>query len=200
MPRPAVAQVNLAAQPLVRVEQSKHEGIGSPAEKFLEVGKFSNKFWADNTTDKLSKYGFPATVIQKSVLWRKSYRVLVGPYSSDPEAEAAHKSLSSRGFTPRSFERGTRDFLLPPGLGLERKHIPQGACVISWESYMPDAIVRFEGYRGLGVTVEGKWVKRDVKYAQNAIVYRRNGDGTRTLLEIQFAGMAQALVLGKGSS
>lgn len=71
MPRPAVAQVNLAGPPVVRVEQSKHEGIGSPAEKFLEVGKFNRRVWADKTTDKLSQLGFPFSVVQKNNLWKK---------------------------------------------------------------------------------------------------------------------------------
>jgi hypothetical protein len=52
------------------------------AEKFLEVGKFNKRVWADKTTDKLSQFGFPFSVVQKNNLWKKSYQVLVGPYGS----------------------------------------------------------------------------------------------------------------------
>jgi hypothetical protein len=198
MLRPAVAQVNLAAQPVVRVEQSKHEGIGSPAEKFLEVGKFNKRVWADKTTDKLSQFGFPFSVVQKNNLWKKSYQVLVGPYGSDQEAETVHKTLASRGFTPRSFERGSREFRMPRVLKLEGTDIPVGDCVISWESYLPNAIVRIQTNRSEALA-EGKWVDRGVKYVENAVVYTEGRNGARILAEIRFSGMGRALVFGGGN-
>ena len=198
MLRPAVTQVNLAAQALVRVEQSKPEGIGSPAEKFLEVGRFNNRVWADKTTDKLSRFGLPVSVVQKNSFWKKSYQVLVGPYGTDQEAETVHKTLASRGFTPRSFERGSRDFRIPRALRLDGASLPVGECTISWESYLPDAIVRIQMNRSTAV-VEGKWVDRNVKYVENAIVYTEGRDGLRTLTEIRFSGMGRALVFGSGN-
>jgi cell division protein FtsN len=198
MLRPAVAQVNLAAQPLVRVEQSKQEGTGTPAEKFLEVGKFNHRVWADKTTEKLSEFGFPFSVVQKNNFWKKSYQVLVGPYGSDQEAETVHKTLASRGFTPRSFERGSREFRMPRVMKLEGTDIPVGDCVISWESYLPNAIVRIQTNRSAAV-VEGKWVERGVKYVTNAVVYIEGRNGARVLTEIRFSGMGRALVFGSGN-
>jgi len=198
MLRPAVAQVNLAAQPVVLVEQSKHDGIGSPAEKFLEVGKFNKRVWADKATEKLSQFGFPFSVVQKNSLWKKSYQVLVGPYGSDQEAETVHKTLASRGFTPRSFERGSREFRMPRVLKLEGTDIPVGDCVISWESYLPNAIVRIQANRSEAVA-EGKWVDRGVKYVENAVVYTEGRNGARILAEIRFSGMGRALVFGGGN-
>jgi hypothetical protein len=64
---------------------------------------------------------------------------------------------------------------------------------------MPDAIVKFEDGRSVAVSAEGKWVKRDVRYDNDAFVYIMRGDGSRTLVEIRFAGMNQALVFGKTS-
>jgi cell division protein FtsN len=198
MLRPAVAQVNLAAQPLVRVEQSKQVGTGTPAEKFLEVGKFNNRVWADKTTEKLSGLGFPFAVVQKNNFWKKSYQVLVGPYGSDQEAETVHKTLASRGFTPRSFERGSREFRMPRVLKLQGTDIPVGDCVISWESYLPNAIVRIQTNRSAAVA-EGKWVERGVKYDTNAVVYTEGRNGARVLMEIRFSGMGRALVFGSGN-
>ena len=198
MLRPAVAQVNLAAQPLVHVEQSKQQGAGTPAEKFLEVGKFNNRVWADKTTEKLSEFGFPFSVVQKNNLWKKSYQVLVGPYGSDQQAETVHKTLASRGFTPRSFERGSREFRMPRVLKLEGTDIPVGECVISWESYLPNAIVRIQTNTSAAVA-EGKWVDRRVKYVENAVVYTEGRNGARVLTEILFSGMGRALVFGSGN-
>lgn len=200
--RAVVPQMESANEPSVHIERSKEEGTGSSAEKYLEVGKFNERLWADKTTDKLSQLGFPAMVIQKSRFWRKSYQVLVGPYGSDHEAEAVHKNLASHGFTPRSYERGRRDFRLPREprpLRLGGTSMPVGDCVISWESYVPDAIVKFETNRGVALTVEGTWVKRGVRYHDDAVVYTRNIDGSLTLIEIRFSGMGQALVFGRGS-
>ena len=198
MLRPAVAQVNLVAQPLVRIEQSKQGGNGSPAEKFLEVGKFNNRVWVDRTTEKLSQFGFPVSVVQKNNLWKKSYQVLVGPYGTDQEAETVHKTLASRGFRPRSFERGSRDFRMPRVMKVDGANLPVGDCTISWESYLPNAIVKIQTNRSEAV-VEGKWVDRSVKYAENAVVFIEGRDGSRTLTEIRFSGMGRALVFGSGN-
>lgn len=66
--------------------------------------------------------------------------------------------------------------------------------MISWESYTPDAVVKIEDTGGLGFTVAGKWVKQNTRFPADAIGYQKNRDGSRTLIEIRFAGMRQALV------
>jgi hypothetical protein len=40
-------------------------------------------------------------------------------------------------------------------------------------------------------------VKRGIRYDRDAFVYRKNDDGSQTLIEIQFAGMSHALVFEK---
>jgi hypothetical protein len=72
--------------------------------------------------------------------------------------------------------------------------MPVGDFVISWESYIPDAIVKFEKQGSVLGTAAGKWVRRSIKYEDDAVVYRKDSDGSRNLLEIRFAGMSQALV------
>ncbi len=185
--------------PGVYIEPSKGGDIGMRSEKYLEVGKFKEKLLAERTTVQLSQLGFPANVIQRNRFLGKSYQVLVGPYGSDNDAEAVHKDLASLGFTPRSYERGQRDFSLSSGLKVGGTHLPVGNYVISWESYTPNAIVKFESGRGMSVTVEGKWVNQGARYSsQNAIVCVENRDGSRTLLEIRFYRMGRALVFRRG--
>ena len=192
----AAPEMALRGRPSVHIEPSKVADFGMRSEKYLEVGKFKEKLLADRTTGQLSQLGFPATVIQRNRFLGKSYQVLVGPYGSDNDAEAVHKDLASVGFTPRSYERGQRDFSLSSGLKVGGTHLPVGNCVISWESYTPNAIVKFES-GGMSVTVEGKWVNQGAGYSQNAIVYIQNRDGSRSLLEIRFYRMGRTLVFGR---
>ena len=194
-----VPDLGSASHPSGHAEDSREETARSSSTRFLEVGKFHDVVWADKATEKLTQLGFHATVIHRAHLWMNSYQVLVGPYGSEAEAEAAHENLVSRGFKPRSYERGSRTFTFFSGLTVNGTHTPIGNCVISWESYVPDAIVKFEKDGIVLGTTEGKWVRRGVKYEDDAVVYRRNSDGSRTLLEIRFAGMSQALVFSKPS-
>jgi PilZ domain/SPOR domain len=173
-----------------------NNGIGEASEKYLEVGRFKEKLLAEEKTEQLTDLGFRSTIVPRSRFLGRSYQVLVGPYADDHEAETAHKSLTSQGFTPRSYERGKRDFVLPRALVANGKRLPTGYCVISWESYLPDAVVKFEDERSMGVTLDAKWVNRTISYTQNAVAYQVNRDGTRTLVEIRFSGMQQALVFG----
>lgn len=188
-----------ADHPSEHIEDSRAGEARSYSAMYLEVGRFHDATGADQTTSKLEQLGLRATVVRKGHFWMNSYQVLVGPYSSDDDAKAAHKYLVSRGFTPRAYERGSRSFWFPPGLTLQGTHIPVDDCVVRWESYVSDAIVKFEKDGSVITTAEGKWVRRDVKYPWNAIVYQRNRDGSRTLLEIRFEGMNRVLVFGESS-
>jgi len=165
-------------------------------ERFFEIGKFKDQSGAEKTTDELAQLGFHANLVQKGHLWMSSYRVLVGPYGDDERAETAHHTLLSRGFKPRPFEKGSRTLTFRSKLTVHGARLYDGDCVIRWESYISDATVKFEQDNYLVTTVAGKWVKRATKYRRDTYVYRRNVDGSRTLLEIQFAGMNRALVVG----
>ena len=194
-----VTELGSASHPSSPAEDSSEESERSSSTRFLEVGKFHDVIWADRATDKLTQLGFHTIVIHRGHLWMNSYQVLVGPYGSEAEAEAAQKNLLSSGFKPRSYERGLRTFTFFSELTVNGTHLPVGNFVISWESYVPDAIVKFEKEGSVIGTTEGKWIRRGVKYEDDAVVYRKNSDGSRTLLEIRFAGMRQVLVFGKSS-
>jgi hypothetical protein len=178
---------------------SGKEDVGSPSEMYFEVGKFKDQFPASEVTDKLAKFGFQASITQKGRFWRNSYYVLVGPYDNDRDAKAAHKSLASRGFKPRAFERGSRAFRFSHVLTLKGARIPFGEYTIRWESYSSLVIVQFVQNNDVVATVDGRWTKRDVMYNQSAYGFSGSGDGSRNLVEIRFAGMRQALVFDKSS-
>lgn len=194
VPPPTPAQT-----PVARAEDSIEENGGSISQMYFEVDKFKDALRARKTIDKLAQLGFRATAIQRGHLWINYYRVLVGPYGHDEQATAAYKNLMSQGFKPRAFERGSRNVTLRSGLTLGVTRIPVGDYVISWESYVNHAKVKFLQDDYVVATAHGKWVKCPVRYENGAIVYRKNDDGSRTLLQIQFAGMGEALVFSKPS-
>jgi|HubBroStandDraft_4_1064222.scaffolds.fasta_scaffold32990_3 hypothetical protein len=186
-----------ANNPDVHAEVTGSAGSsGSSPAGYFEVGKFKNNLLADNVADKLGQLGFHAAVVQKGRLWMNSYSVLVGPYGNNHDADAARKDLVLHGFAPRAFEKGSRDFRLPLALTLNGAQVPVGDYTISWESYSPDAVVKFTQSYSYDVvaTAEGKWVKSEVPFQRNAVVWKKGSDGSQTLLEIRFGGMSRALV------
>ena len=188
----------LANQPGIHTEGSETANADSTRELYFEVGKFKNVFQARDETDKLAQLGFPVTEVEKGHLWANSFHVLVGPYGDEEQAKVTHENLVTSGFKPRPFEKGWRNFTLLSSLTLNGARTPEGDYIISWESYIGDANVKFLSNNRVVASAGGRWVKREVKYPRDAYVYRRNPDGTRTLLEIHFGGMRQALVFGKG--
>lgn len=180
---------------------------GSISQVYFEVGKFKDASSAYRASDNLTRLEFRARVVAKNHFWANSYHVLVGPYGDD-DVEAIRKKLMSSGFTPQVFERGSRNFAIYGGCDtmhwlLRSERRPRGVrpevedCVISWETYSTHAVVTFAKENSIVATGDGKWVKRGITYQRDAFVYRKNDDGSQTLIEIQFAGMSHALVFDK---
>jgi hypothetical protein len=188
-----------ASEPYVHSVVSGKEDTGPPSEMYLEVGKFKDQPPASEVKDNLATLGFPASVTQKGRFGGNSYYVLVGPYNNDREAKAAHKSLTSRGFKPRAFQRGSRAFAFSYVLTLNGARMPVGDYSIRWESYSNLVIVEFVQNNDVVATVDGKWAKRDTPYDRGAYAFTRYGDGSRNLVWIQFAGMRQTLIFDKSS-
>jgi cell division protein FtsN len=195
--------------PVGRAENLRPETVSSTPGIYLEVGKFKDTSEAAKAREKLTQLGFHASVTTRNRLWKLSYYVLVGPYAGD-KADAARKNLMSHGFKPLAFERGSRTLTLYGGCDTMSRLLRSGQiansgatsvedCLISWESYSNHAIVKFMQDSDVVATADGRWVNRGLRFEQDAFVYRKNDDGSRTLIEIQFAGMSQALVFDKSS-
>jgi hypothetical protein len=205
----AIPKLEPEIQPVGKVQSLSEETVRSTPGVYLEVGKYKDALEADRARDQLTRLRFHATIVQRNRLWMNSYYLLVGPYADD-KADAARKNLVSHGFKPRAFERGSRNLtvyggcdtmnrLLHSGLTPRGAGTPVEDCLISWESYSNHAIVKFVREDYVVATADGRWVNRGSRFDRDAFVYRKNNDGSRTLLEIQFAGMSQALVFGKSS-
>ena len=78
--------------------------------------------------------------------------------------------------------------------------IPAGSYNVTWSAESGDPTVNFVKGKETIASAQAKWVDRSTKYDQNEVLYSNNGDGSRTIIEIRFAGMSRALVFGDSTS
>jgi hypothetical protein len=161
---------------------------------YFDLGRFKDETQARDLSDNLSHRGLRTNVVQKSRLWMNAFEVLVGPYVTEDDASRVHKDLVSYGYNPRPFERGSRNFLFSSKVTLNGTPLPVGDFKIKWESYFADARVQFVQNDAMVTTTRGHWVKRERRFSANEFVYMKNPDGSKTLVEIHFSGLDQALV------
>ena len=83
---------------------------------------------------------------------------------------------------------------------LNGTEIPGGNYGVRWKSHKTGALVTFLTCEHPVAIAQGKWVKRDSRYKIDSILYETKEDGSRTLLEVRFAGMNRALVFGESES
>lgn len=194
-------QLQPTAQPRVAAAVAREESAGfstgPPPQMYFDVGKFKNPVEARDTSNQVALLGLPALVQQKGHLFGSSYVVLVGPYTNEPAAEAAQRTLAESDFNPRPFERGSRTIELRAGVKVNGSNASGGDCEIRWESYVTEATVKFLQRGSVVAVATGRWVPTETKYPSDAIVIQRGADGSRMLLEVRFAGMKRTLVLRK---
>ncbi len=82
---------------------------------------------------------------------------------------------------------------------LNGTRIPAGYYEVTWQTHSPEATVTLADSKRVVVSTNGRWEARNIKYENNAVVYDTNDDGSRTILEIRFAGLKGALVFGESS-
>ena len=167
---------------------------GIPLGKYFEVGRFKERLQAREKIEDLARASFHAVVVPKNLLWMTSYQVLAGPYRDEERARIARKDLQSRGFKAGSLPRRSREFDLPSAGKLRDGEDISEGFVVTWEAYSADATVKFVRSSDTVASGKGRWVKQAHKYGSDGIMYDRNENGSRTLLEIWFRGMNQALV------
>ena len=161
---------------------------------FFDVGRFKQEQSALRLSGNLAQLGFRTSIVRRGHLWMSSYQVLVGPYSNEEDETRINSDLRSHGYKPRPFETGSRDFAFRTMLMIGHSKLPVGDCVISWESYVADAKVKFTQEHGIVATAEGQWTRKSGKFSRDEYVYQNQADGFRPLLEIHFAGLDRALI------
>lgn len=173
---------------------------GVPFGKYLELGKFKDQWRANEEIDNLNHLGTSATVVQQNLLWMTSYQVLAGPYHNDDQTRQARRNLQSEGFNPHSLPKRSRRLTFwAPTNGIRKADVLVGEFVVSWEPYSADVTVKFIKEDGRVVTGQARWDRRDTKYSNDGIEYQTNDDGSRSLVQIWFKGMKQAVALSDPS-
>ena len=94
----------------------------------------------------------------------------------------------------RPFERGSRGLSFRSGLTVGGSKLRVGDFMISWETYVEEAKVKFAQDGAVVATADGKWVSHPQKFAHDEYVYQNAGGNSRPLLEVHFAGLDRALV------
>jgi|SRR5579863_495700 len=96
--------------------------------------------------------------------------------------------------------KDSRKLTLTSTATISGTQVPAGQYSVRWVSHSPEATVTFEKGHNVVATAEGKWVDRHTPYEQNAVVLETNADGSRSIVELRFAGMSEALVFGGSSA
>jgi hypothetical protein len=74
-----------------------------------------------------------------------------------------------------------------------------GEYQVSWETHSPQATVTFKQKKGGVTTADGVVAERPTAYETNSVVYSTNPDGSRSIIEIRFAGSNKVLTFGDSS-
>src|SRR5438270_12274113 len=81
---------------------------------------------------------------------------------------------------------------LEHAVGVSGQTLKAGDVEVRWVTHSPQATVTFV-QRKSTITAEGVFVSRPEKAERDAVVYRINPDGSRSLLELHFAGSNKVL-------
>ena len=81
---------------------------------------------------------------------------------------------------------------LDQALTVNGQALKAGDAEVRWVTHSPQATVTFV-QRKSAFTAEGVFVARPDKADRDAVVYRINPDGSRSLIELQFAGSNKVL-------
>jgi hypothetical protein len=74
------------------------------------------------------------------------------------------------------------------------KALPAGTYSVEWRTHSPEATVQFAQRYKVVLFAEGRVEKRNKKYECNSVVYELAADGSRSIIEIRFAGSNKVLV------
>lgn len=98
-----------------------------------------------------------------------------------------------------AFAKGGKHVTLNQAANVNGATISAGSYNVTWSAPGGDPTVSFMKGKETVASAQAKWVDRGKKYENDAVIYANDGDGAPHILEIRFAGMAQALVFDNAS-
>jgi hypothetical protein len=87
-----------------------------------------------------------------------------------------------------------RPFSLPVVVILNGAQVPAGTYGLTCETNGSAVRVTLLKDGQFVATAPGAWVKTGIKYPEDEVLFRVNPEGSKSLIEIRFAGMARAIV------
>jgi hypothetical protein len=88
----------------------------------------------------------------------------------------------------------SRPFGLPVAVILNGAQVPAGTYELTCETQGSAVRVTLLKDGQFVATAPGAWVKTGIKYSENELLFRVNPEGSKSLIEIRFAGAARAIV------
>ena len=98
-----------------------------------------------------------------------------------------------------AFAKDSAKLQLDYAASVHGTQLAAGEYQVSWETHSPQATVSFKQKKGGVTTAEGMLTERPTKYESNSVVYSNNPDGSRSIIEIRFAGSNKVLTFGDSS-
>ena len=83
---------------------------------------------------------------------------------------------------------------------LHGKTLPAGTYSVEWKTHSPEATVQFVQRYKVVLFTKGSVEKRNKKYEFNSVVCDVAADGSRSIIEIRFAGWNKVLVFDQNVS
>jgi hypothetical protein len=96
--------------------------------------------------------------------------------------------------------RHSRSFELAQPVSLAGTEIVPGVYEVEWQAHSPEVTVTLRAGKRTVATATGKWVERQMKYNRDAFICQTGEGRLARVLEVQFAGKSQVLVLDEPAS
>lgn len=98
------------------------------------------------------------------------------------------------------FAKDSRDVRVAYEASVGGSTIAPGQYRLRWDSKNADPEVTLLKGRKVVAKAQGQWVDRNVEYNQDSILYDTQSGGSRSILEMRFAGSSKVLVFGGDST
>ena len=98
-----------------------------------------------------------------------------------------------------AFAKNGKHVTLTKSANVNGAMLAPGDYNVTWSAPGGDPTVSFMKGKETVASAQAQWVDRGVKYDNDAVIYSNDGNGASHIIEIRFAGKAQALVFNSAS-
>jgi hypothetical protein len=99
-----------------------------------------------------------------------------------------------------AYARQSRSVKLAQTVSLVGTDVAPGVYQVNWRGHSPKGTVTLQAGKRVVAAATGKWVERHVNYDRDALICQTGEGGLGRVVEMQFAGKSQVLVLDESRS